>query len=316
MKEIYHLSLSSHQEVMYRDEADLNRGFNCLAEACMETDSILLAESFLTTHHHEMVLTDCLKEIFHRQRYAYVRYFNARHGRRGSLGEKVPFTLKIEGLYHTTVALNYVFRQGLHHGLAASAFGYPHGSANAIFRKDLGRPAPLKLMPATQRYKYLPDRSSVPPGIRMSTSGLLLREDVIDTSYVEKIYTSPRNFLFQMNKISDQKWIDEQLSDKTSTPVITLELIESGVHGLDVAALLRNEQGKVNTSRMTDLELCRIIDEEYLPGMARGGRSQTVYGLSRQRRADLGNRLWKDIPCLRKKFVTEAQLRRCICLDY
>lgn len=313
MRGVYHFSLSSHQEVMYRDESDLNHGFNCLAEACLETDSSLLAEGFLSTHHHAMVFTDNVKDLLRIERYAYTRYFNSRYGRKGRLGERKPFILTIEGVHHLTVALNYVLRQGLHHGIAATPFGYPHCSANAFFRKDLGKMTTETLMPTAQRYKYLPDRSCIPSYIRMNASGSLLREDVIDTSYVENIYVSPRNFLFQMNRISDQKWIDEQITDNTKTPVITLDLIESCVHDMDISQFLKNEQGRIDTSRLTDLELCKIIDNDYLSGMF-SKYGQTIYCLSSSCRADLGNRLWKDIPLVYKKKVAKTQLQRCLCL--
>lgn len=321
MRETVHLSLASHDEVMYRDEADLIRGFNCLAVAVLETESRLMAEGFLSTHHHSMVQTDNAKALVRKERYAYTRYFNARYGRRGSLGEKAPFFLSIDGLYHTMVALNYVLRQGLHHGLSETPFGYVHGSANAFFRHQLGKPSPEKLMPADQRSKYLPDRACVPDSIRMLPSGLLAREDVIDTAYVEKIYITPRNFLFQMNKLSDEKWLEEQKGEQSRSPVITLDLIETGVKGIDVAQLLRNENGKVNTGKLTDLELCRIIDKEYLPRMIRRrglgqGQEISVYQLSATERSDLGNSLWQEIPRHYKKRTSVPQLRRCLCMDY
>ena len=138
----------------------------------------------MSTHFHSMAFTDRLKELIRIERYSYTRYFNAKYERKGRLGEMKPFILPIEGLYHITVALNYVLRQGLHHGITATPFGYPHCSANAFFRKELGRTPPEKLMPPELRYKYLPDRSSVPADFRMDASGLLLREDILDTSII------------------------------------------------------------------------------------------------------------------------------------
>ena len=62
MRKTYHLCLSSHEEVMFRSEADLCRGFNALALAILETDSRLLAEGFLTTHFHQLVQTAVRKK--------------------------------------------------------------------------------------------------------------------------------------------------------------------------------------------------------------------------------------------------------------
>ena len=315
MRETFHFSLASHDEVMYRSEADLIHGFNCLVEACLETDSRLMADGFMTTHHHAMVQTDDIKALTKIQRYAYTRYFNALYHRRGRLGELKPFTLSIEGMYHLIVALNYVNRQGLHHGLSSTPFGYPFCSANAYFQTYLGRSSPQQLMPHELRYHYLPDRSSVPSSIRMDASGMLLQEDAIDTAYVEQIYLTPRNYLFQMNKLTDEKWIEQQKSDQTNTPIITLDIIEKGVGDIDIEQLLRNENGRINPNQLTDLELCKIIDSTYLPQQFRG-QGKTIYDLSSSQRAALCNTLWADIPRIYKKITNVSQLKRCAGMNY
>ena len=92
-----------------------------------------------------MAQTDNAKELMYRNRNAYSRYFNTKYRRKGRLGEKHFFLLEIEGLHHTIAALNYVNRQGLHHGLAATPFDYPHCSANAFFQKQLGKKALTEL---------------------------------------------------------------------------------------------------------------------------------------------------------------------------
>ena len=172
MRKTVHLCLSSHDEVMYRSEADLIMGFNCLALAVLETESRLLAEGFMTTHHHYLAQTDHFKELMYRSRYAYARYFNAKYSRNGQLGERQYFSQEIEGLFHTTAALNYVIRQGLHHGLTSTPFEYPHCSANAFFRKELGRHGETQLLRDSTRYQYLPKNKSLPADrYRMSAIG-------------------------------------------------------------------------------------------------------------------------------------------------
>lgn len=155
MRKAVHLCLSSHDEVMYRSEADLIMGFNCLALAMIESGARLLAETS-------------------------------------------PFCLEVVGSYHLQTALNYVLRQGLHHGLSTSPFGYPHCSANAFFRKELGKDYTPALLAPSAQYKYLPDGKKLPPGYRMSASGLSIREDVIDTAYVEKEYQSVRSYAAEL----------------------------------------------------------------------------------------------------------------------
>ena len=311
MRKTYHLCLSSHNEVMFRSEADLCRGFNALALAILETDSRLLAEGFLTTHFHELVQTDCPEEVMRRTRYSYARFFNAKYKRRGSLGERRPFSLEVEGFHHTLAALNYVNRQGLHHGLSQTPFGYRHCSAGVFFRKELGHRQPVALMPDDQRYKYLPKGTDIPAEYRMDTDGLLLREDIIDTAQVETFYVSPRNFLFQMNKIGDEVSVREQRQEESSTPIITMAVMEPGYSLEGIGRLLQNEKGRHDPQMITDLELCAIIDNACLPKYFKG---VTIYELSRSQRIRLFDLLWNNLWARKRKRTTEAQLKRCLWL--
>ena len=324
MRKTVHLCLSSHDEIMYRNVADLNMGFNCLALAVLETESRLLAEGFMTTHNHCLLQTDHLKEVMYRSRYAYARYFNAKYQRSGSLGEKQYFNLGIEGIFHTTAALNYVLRQGLHHGLASTPFDYPHCSANAIFRKELGKTELPAMIPEFLRHLHLPKNKSLPADkYRMTDRGLLLREDIIDTEYVEEIYVTPRNFLFQMNKISSDRDNDDQRQEN-STPPVTVEVIESGVSGFDARQVKNFEQGRVDRNRMTDLELCSIVDEDIIPRYCKRGRGTSIYQLPESERGQICEMLWQECRQSRYsrdvqrylggRYVTEAQLRRCLCV--
>ena len=323
MRKTYHLCLSSHDEVMFRDEADLNMGFNCLALAVLETESRLLGEGFLTTHHHSLVQTDNFREVMRKSRYAYSRFFNNKYHRGGRLGEKLFFSLEVEGLHHITAALNYVLRQGLHHGLADTPFGYPHGSANSFFRAQLGKGHIPELISDYKRSRYLPSNVSLPERYRMTSSGLLLREDIVDVAYVEEIYRSAHNFLFQMNRPSDDKDLQKQ-AQENDTPAVTMETIEDGVPGFSPQEARAAEFGKVNRSVMTDLELCAFIDGTLVPRLMRGSQPASIYLIPESKRAQICESLWKESLQMRYhsdsrsffagRYVTEAQLRRCLCV--
>ena len=86
------------------------------------------------------------------------------------------------------------------------------------------------------------------------------------------------------------------------------------------------EGGRVNNSFLTDLELCRIIDEVYLQHFLPRGEKGTIYTLSHSRRVDLGNALWEDFklgPARERPYseglfagrkATVEQIRRCLAL--
>lgn len=323
MKETYHICLSSHNEVMFRSEEDLIIGFNYLAVTALDTDSTIFADGIMSTHYHEAVRTANPIELARRNRYSYGRYFNSKYNRKGSLGEKDCFLLKVEGLYHTQALLNYVIRQGLHHGLAATPFGYPHCSANVIYKKELGKDYTPELMGERKRHAFLPYNTRVPLKYRMAKTGLLLREDIEDIAYVESVYVSPRNYMFQMNRISDLKDIADQ-EKENSLPAVTLASVERGVKGFDPSKAFIAEQGRVNRNNMTDIELCHIIDDLILPSKYfKSNKESSIYLLPERSRADIGNSIWKESRAVRfrkcdsifsERTVSEDQIRRCLAL--
>lgn len=333
MRKTFHLSFSSHDEVLYRSEADLAMGFNCLAEAILFTETRALADGEMSTHWHTIAQTDNPKALTKRSRYSYARYFNAKYKRLGRLGEHDAFILEMEGYHRILTALNYVNRQGLHHGLAASAFGYPYCSANSYFKTSLGRSETMHLMPKEDRYHHLSHNVSIPEQYRMDEKGFLLREDILDIATVEQYYVTPRSYMYQMNRYTDESIVTEQKEEKSNTPIVTIDLIEKCDPDFDLKQLLANEQGKVNKSRMTDLELCRLIDDFYVPRYSRGREEATIYSLSSRERISLYETLKKDLQKYRYahqgdartpigqaglhgKYATEAQLVRCLALKY
>ena len=319
MYKTFHLCRSSHSEVMFRSESDMIIGFNYLAYSALETDAKLVAEAIISTHSHQIARCYNPEELNKRFRYAYTRYFNAKYHRKGSLGEKKCFKLELNGLYHTQTATSYVLRQALHHGLTSTPFEYPHCSINAFFRKELGKTDRPALLPDDRRHQFLPRNIKMPADYRMAENGLLLREDVLDTSYVESLYVSPRNFLYQMNRVSNDKIINEQLSEPFSAP-ITLDVIEKGVPDFDPAKVFIDEAGRVNHNKVTDIELCHIIDDVFLPGQYfKGGQEFSIYLLPETKRKEIGNRIWQESRTLKSgngllsgRIITEAQLKRCL----
>ena len=310
---------------MYRSEADLMMGFNCFAVAVLTTESRALADGFLSTHNHTLIQSDAPREAMYRNRNAYSRYFNTKYRRTGRLGEKRYFLLEIEGLHHMMAAINYVNRQGLHHGLATTPFDYPHCSANVAFRKQLGKDVPPVLLSDALRYRYLPSNVSVPTRYRMNDSGLLLREDILDTAYIEELYITPRSFQYQMLRAGEDERETMAQKEENDTPPVTLDVIEAGVPDFDANSSKNNEYGKVNLSRMTDIELCQLIDTTLVPRLLPNPDQKTIYDVPLSRRIQLYERLSQELQSSRYqktssffsgKFVTEAQLQRCLCLKY
>ena len=138
----------------------------------------------------------------------------------------------------------------------------------------------------------------------MDRSGLLLREDVIDTSDVEHMYGTPRNFLFHMNRLSGEEWKREQEKDKEKTTLITIEAIEYGITQQNLEQMLRNEHGRNDYKKMSDIDLCHLIDKVILPELG----VESVYILSRQKKSAIADYL------SRKHRLPQAQIQRCLAI--
>lgn len=318
MRKTYHLCLSSHDEIMFRNREDYVRGFNCFAEAVLETESRALADAEMSTHVHFGVQTDNFKGITYLARNKYSRYFNTKYYRKGRLGERVFFSTEIVGIRHMTAFLSYVNRQGLHHGLSETAFGYEHCSCNVIFQHQLGKHSTSELLPDKSRYRYLSSNSSHFTGYRMNADGLILREDIIDTGYVEEIFITPKNYLFNMRRFSDEKWLAEQMEEENGSAPVTLDLIEKGTPEYNLDRLRSNEFGRVDYSHIGDTKLCEMIDSMYLPKYFKEGETRSIYLLNERKRAEIGNRIWGSMKNEKNSFrsgcITLSQLKRCLIL--
>ena len=304
MKKTYHICLSAGNETLCRDTQDYIRFFNSLAVAVAETESSLIAESIMSNHVHKCVRTTCPEKLSESYRYKYSRFYNAKYRRRGRLCEKIPFIIELQGIYHELAALSYTLRNAVHHGIAPTPFAYPHCSAKAFFMKGLGLESPGTTLPDHNKRGHLPARCKCPDGWRMDTSGLILREDVIDTADVEHMFKTPRAYLYYMNRLSGEEWTKEQEKDKIQSAPVTLAAIEKGVTYQNIEQMLRHEHGKDDYRKMDDISLCELIDKVILPEIG----FSSVYELPRQKKSEIAEYL------LRKYRLPETQIRRCLAM--
>ena len=302
MKKTYHLCLSGGDEVLFRDEEDYHRGFNSFALALYKTDSTALAEAIMATHMHQMVQTDYPSDFMHDFRQSYGVYFNNKYHREGRLGERGHFSLEVIGYHHLMAAIVYVMRNALHHGVVSIPYAYPHGSANAIFREDMGKIQTEKLLHPRHYSRYIGRRAEFPDSYKMTESGVFLRESVLDVSQVENLFVTPRAFNYYMTRKSSEEWEREQAKDKNGMPPVNIASIENGVKDVDLNNMLIFEGGKGNDRKLTDIELCTQLDQL---ARTRYGR-HSVYQLSRKEKQEIAEELY------RKLRLSEAQIRRCL----
>lgn len=299
----YHFCISGGNEIMFRSEEDYIRAFNTLAITVAETGAFLNAESIMSTHTHICIRCDDVDAIAKQFWKAYTRYFNSRYGRHGALGGK-PHIVEIEGFNHWLTAICYVLRNAVHHGVAPTPFAYRHCSANAIFRKETGKPDITERLPRKSYYKYLPKGATIPTDYIMGTDGLIRRETVLALPEVEHMFGTPRSFLFHMNRLSSEEWKREQEKDNNNLAPVSLETIEQNASSQSMAEMLSHEHGRSNYKVMTDIELCTLIDTEILPSNGK----ESVYSLSDREKHE-----FIKLVCARTH-VSEPRVRKCMAL--
>ena len=306
MKKTFHLCLSSDDEVMFRDEEDYNRGFNCFALALYKTGSTGLVESFMSNHTHQLVQTSDPNKFMGAFRMPYTKYFNRKYCRSGKLGEPVHFTMEIQGLYHHLAAMSYILRNGLHHGLAPIAYGYPHCSINAIFQKEMGKHSERELIPQNSFYRHIGRNVDFPDNYKMSSSGLFLRESVLDIAQVENMFATPRAFDFYMNRKTSEDWMKEQAKDNNQSAPVTLGLIESKVQMTSEKDMLIFEGGRMDYKKISDIELCKEIDtitrEDF--------KKPSIYSLTHDEKLMIAKHMKETF------YANSSQLSRCLAFHF
>lgn len=304
MKKTYHLCLSGDDEVIFRDQEDYHMGFNYFAIALYKTDSIGLAESFMSTHTHQTIQTAAPDEFMYNFRRPYSLYFNNKYQRTGRLGEKDHFTMEVNGYHHQVAAISYTLRNALHHGVVSIPYSYPHCSVNAIFRREMGKFTDEKTLPRSQTYKHLSRRAEFPDSYKMSESGVFLRESVLDIPQVENLFVTPRVFNYYMSRKSSEEWDKEQAKDGNGQAPVNLTSIENGISLHNTNQMHAFEAGKADYRKITDIELCTMLDNL---ARTRYGR-HSVYQLTRQEKAQIAEELYKTL------HLSEALIRRCLVL--
>lgn len=306
MKRSFHLCLSAHNEVMFRDQEDYDRGFNTFALALYKTNSTGLVESFMSNHVHFLIQGESPEEFMGAFRMPYAKYFNHKYQRSGKLGEPHHFTLEIKGLHHHLAAMSYILRNALHHGIAAIPYAYPHSSANVIFQKEMGKSPTTDILPKASFYRHIGRRAQVPDSYKMSKSGLFLRESVLDIPQVENMFMTPRTFDYYMSRKTSEDWINEQSKDGNDTPPITLDTIESHTYMNNSKQMIVNEGGRLNYRKITDIELCSEIDKAVQYDFGK----PSIYSLSLAEKKDISDLMIKLF------HPSSEQLCRCLAIDY
>ncbi|MBQ6952723.1 MAG: hypothetical protein IJP81_02300 [Bacteroidales bacterium] len=287
---------------MFRDEEDHGMFVNLMALRAFAEETEVIVDAEMSTHVHQNIFSAYPMRYASRLRMSYTRYFNRKYGRKGRFGEKYTFLLKVVGAAHQMVLENYVLRQGLHHAASATAFGYPYCAVRELFAQDIGLKADVPIpMSRIDIASYLPRYSEFPDTYRMTDKGVFARSSFMEIRRAEQYYASPRNYLYQMNRLTDESWSQEQMKDNSGKPISLSDIEHADERS--VAQMLKNESGRnFNHTRLQDLDVCRLIDQDLLHSYG----VSSVYQLTGTQKQQLSRLLFHDY------HLPEHQICRCL----
>ena len=301
MKDNYfHICIASEKEVIFRTDNDYRRAFNSLALAVYDTNSVLLADAIMSNHIHFCVQTTNPGELVRLFRNSYQRYFNAKYLRNGMLGDRGHTQVALPDPTHNIVAITYVLRNPLHHGVCTTPFEYKHSSVRVYFRKSLGNELPDIGHKVSLRQSNMPSNRQLPKGFSLDDEGQILRDSVIDVRHVENLFGTPQDFIIDMARYSTKKWRNSLANCLNDNNLISLESIESNRYLESV--LEKNEHGKCAKTPYSDIFICNQIDNVLLPKID----LRSVYQMNIQQKLATGRMLHSRYHC------SLSQLGRCL----
>ena len=295
-----HICFSSYSEVMFRDHEDYIRGINNLVIASVKTGTNILAYAFMSNHVHCCIQTKENPMELHRIfKSSYGRYFSAKYGRKGDIGDLEVKIVNIDGYQHCLTAISYCLRNPLHHGVTNSSFNYPYSSVLAYFRDSLGRgPFPETSLSFPRR--VAPQHFTWPKEIQFESDGRASLETTVDYKQVEMLFKTPGEFIYNMIiRKSGKKWREEQKCEEDGQP-ITLELLESDYY--IVKEMEKNERYNYKVTETSDISICTIVDDDLVPKFD----VKSVYFLSTEQQLAIGRHLHSMYSC------SIAQIARCL----
>ena len=303
-RRLYHICFTSHNEVLCRSYKDYCMMFNCIAQAVFKTGSSLLAHAIMSTHVHMIAVCADPSNLVMRIRTSYTQMFNHRYKRKGALGDKAFFCSKLEGRRHIAAAISYVIRNPYHHEVCANLYSYPFSSVNQYFKNKIQSFSPVteavfrrKKSDIIRIKNHLPDDVDV-----LRSTGMISYDDVVDSVLVEGYFGSYRAFLFGLNRNDYERWMREQEEDDDGLPPVTLATVEAFLPDREVQLILKQNQHWVNEKRVSDIELCDIIDHQCVPRYGKVSYVQLSHSEVDDVRQSLADALR----------VSQGQLERCL----
>lgn len=204
---VYHICNKSAR-VLFRSEADYLLAINRLSSCAQHTKTEVWAFVIMSTHFHVVLRSDApLKFVS-----LYKRSIRMWHRRHYGHSPAMSFTIReLESKWMAQVAVDYVLRNPIHHGLVEFPMQYPYSSVHCYYPSKVGRGplfegeirgpqgVPPSELPSRVRQSLF-GSVKMPESVRVYENRVVLPESFVKSATVRALYNGVRDFIYRMNR--------------------------------------------------------------------------------------------------------------------
>ncbi len=298
-----HLCFTSRHEVLCRNPHDYKMMISRIAQSAEYNDTGVLAYAVMSNHVHIIVQTDKEAAFIKTLRSSYTQSFNHIYKRRGKLGDRRFYRLELEGIHHQQDAITYVLQNPWHHKVIDNPFDYPYSSMNLYYRRNYLEHPPYSA--ERQKNKRLLNRNvDINAHIEYGPSGMIVPDSFLELRMVENIFGTYTSFHMLTHRKNYKEWKDKQQHENHSSPSVNFQSVEPLLTREHILAIEENPYRWHKGKNLTDMDLCRIIDTEFLDKY----QCETYTQLQSHNKKAIIAALLSKYPYQ----VTEEQILRCI----
>ncbi len=259
MKRIMHLCFTSKHEVLCRNPRDYRMMISRIAQSSVYNDTGILAFAVMSNHVHLIVQTERESSFIKTLRSSYTQSFNNIYNRTGSLGDRLFYRIELDGIHHQQDALTYVLQNPWHHQVTDNPFDYPYGTMSLYFRRNKSEESQsYGHIHKTQR--LLNRNVNINAPVNYSPSGMVIPDSFVQTRMVENIFGTYTAFHMLTHRKNYQEWKEAQEQERHSSPIVNFHSVEPLLSREQIKSIEENPYRWRRESRITDIELCRLID--------------------------------------------------------
>ncbi len=298
-----HLCFTSKHEVLCRNPRDYKMMISRIAQSAVYNDTGILAYAVMSNHVHLVVQTENEAAFIRTLRSSYAQSFNNIYMRKGKLGDKGFYRLELDGIQHQQDAITYVLQNPWNHKVMDNPFDYPYSSMNLYYRRSHLEQPPYSA--DRDKNKRLLNRNvSINAPVEYGPSGMIIPESFIQLRMVENIFGTYTSFYMLTHRKNYKEWKDKQLQENEASPTVNFHSMEPLLTKAQIQAIEENPYRWRKGNKLTDMEICSIIDGKIL----RKYKCETYTQLTHHDKTSIISALMTQYPYR----VTEKQILRCL----